>query len=167
MHNFWESIYCPNYITGYNPFLLRHMNEAIKKLVYAVNNTKKIVVYGTTSVDAICSVASLSLILRYLNADVEYLIHEGGQTRKSVDCNDIKDGVAFLGADLLITIGLDLKSQKEEKLCNDLKIDLIVIDNKRTVIIFIFLIVNKLIMYKVTRLHIINDKRLKSIYTFI
>lgn len=133
MRNFWESIYCPNYITGYNPFLLRHMNEAIKKLVYAVNNRKKIVVYGTTSVDAICSVASLSLILRYLNADVEYLIHEGGETRKSVDCNDVKDGVAFLGADLLITIGLDLKSQKEKKLCNDLNIDLIVIENKRTV----------------------------------
>ena len=53
MRNFWESIYCPNCITGYNPFLLRHMNEAIEKLVYAVNNRKKIVVYGTSSVDAI------------------------------------------------------------------------------------------------------------------
>ncbi|WP_294348147.1 DHH family phosphoesterase [uncultured Clostridium sp.] len=133
MRNFWESIYCPNCITGYNPFLLRHMNEAIEKLVYAVNNRKKIVVYGTSSVDAICSIASLSLILRYLNADVEYLIHEGGEARKSVDCDDIKNGVDFLGADLLITLGLDLKSQKEEKLCNDLNIDLIVIENKRTV----------------------------------
>lgn len=133
MRNFWESIYCPNYITGYNPFLLRHMSEAIEKLVNAVNNRKKIVVYGTSSVDAICSIASLSLILRYLNADVEYLIHEGGEIRKSMDCDDVKDGVAFLGADLLITIGLDLKSQKEEKLCNDLNIDLIVIENKRTV----------------------------------
>lgn len=133
MRNFWESIYSSNYITGYNPFLLRHMNEAIKKLVYAVNNRKKIVVYGTSSVESICSVSSLSLILRYLNADVEYLIHEDGETRKSVDCKDINDAVAFLGADLLITIGLDLKSQKEEKLCNDLNIDLIVIENKRTV----------------------------------
>ena len=133
MRNSWESIYCSDCITGYNPFLLRHMNEAIKKLVYAVNNRKKIVVYGTSSVDAICSIASLSLILRYLNADVEYLIHEGGEKCKSVNCDDVKDGVAFLGADLLITIGLDLKSQKEEKLCDDLNIDLIVIENRRTV----------------------------------
>jgi single-stranded DNA-specific DHH superfamily exonuclease len=109
------------------------MNEAIEKLVYAINNRKKIVVYGTSSVDAICAVASLSLILRYLNADVEYLIHEGGETRKSLDCNDIREGVDFLGADLLITLGVDLKSQKEEKLCNDLNIDLIVVENKRTV----------------------------------
>ena len=56
MRKFWESIYCPNYITGYNPFLLRHMNKAIEKLVYAVNNRKKIVIYGVSSVDGICSI---------------------------------------------------------------------------------------------------------------
>ncbi|MDD6794745.1 MAG: phosphoesterase [Clostridiaceae bacterium] len=133
MRKFWESIYCPNYISGYNPFLLRHMNEAIEKLGYAINNRKKIVVYGTSSVDGICSVASLSLILRYLNADVEYLIHEGGESRKSVNITDIKETVDFLGADLLITLGVDLKSQEEVKLCNDLSIDLIVLENKKTI----------------------------------
>lgn len=132
MRKFWESIYCPKYITGYNPFLLRHMNEAIEKLIYAINNRKKIVVYGTSSVDAICSVASLILILRYLNADVEYLIHEGGEIRNSVDCKDIREGIDFLGADLLITLGVDLNSQEEEKLLRDLNIDLIVVENKKT-----------------------------------
>ena len=33
MRKFWESIYCPNYITGYNPFILKNMNKAIEKLV--------------------------------------------------------------------------------------------------------------------------------------
>ena len=133
MRKFWESIYCPNYITGYNPFLLRYMNEAIEKLVYAINNRKKIVIYGNSTVDGICSVASLSLILRYLNADVEYLIHEGGENRKSVNNTDIRETIDFLGANLLITLGVDLKSQDEVKLCNDLKVDLIVLENKRTV----------------------------------
>lgn len=133
MRKFWESIYCPNYITGYNPFLLRYMNEAIEKLVYAINNRKKIVIYGSSTVDGICSVASLSLILRYLNADVEYLIHEGGENRKSVNNTDIKETIDFLGADLLITLGVDLKSKDEVKLCKDLNVDLIVLENKRTV----------------------------------
>ncbi|PRR82606.1 DHH family phosphoesterase [Clostridium vincentii] len=133
MRKFWESIYCPNYITGYNPFLLRYMNEAIEKLVYAINNRKKIVIYGSSTVDGICSVASLSLILRYLNADVEYLIHEGGENRKSVNNTDIKETIDFLGADLLITLGVDLKSQDEVKLCEELNVDLIVLENKRTV----------------------------------
>ena len=133
MRKFWESIYCPNYITGYNPFLLRHMNKAIEKLVYAVNNRKKIVIYGVSSVDGICSIASLSLILMYLNADVEYLIYEEEDAKKSIDCNNIKNDIDFLGADLLITLGVDLKSESEVKLCNELDIDLIVLQNKKTV----------------------------------
>ena len=133
MRKFWESIYCPNYITGYNPFLLRHMNKAIEKLVYAVNNRKKIVIYGVSSVDGICSIASLSLILMYLNADVEYLIYEEADTKKSIDCNNIKNDIDFLGADLLITLGVDLKAESEVKLCNELDIDLIVLENKKTV----------------------------------
>ena len=133
MRKFWESIYCPNYITGYNPFLLRHMNKAIEKLVYAVNNRKKIVIYGVSSVDGVCSIASLSLILMYLNADVEYLIYEEEDAKKSIDCNNIKNDIDFLGADLLITLGVDLKSESEVKLCNELDIDLIVLQNKKTV----------------------------------
>lgn len=133
MRKFWESIYCPNYITGYNPFLLRHMNKAIEELKTAINNRRKIVVYGTSSVDGICAVASLSLILKYLNADVEYLIQDGGKGNSKVTCNEVRDDIDFLGADLLITLGLDLKSKDEVKLCNDLDIDLIVLENKTTV----------------------------------
>lgn len=29
MRKFWESIYSPNYISGYNPFILKDMNKAI------------------------------------------------------------------------------------------------------------------------------------------
>lgn len=132
MRKFWESIYSPNYITGYNPFLLRHMNKAIEKLSYAINNRKKIVVYGTSSVDGICSIASLSLILRYLNADIEYLIHDSSFESENISCQDIKNDIDFLGADLLITLGVDLKSNEEVKLCKDLNIDLIVLENKLT-----------------------------------
>lgn len=132
MRKFWESIYCPNYITGYNPFLLRHMNKAIEKLVYAINNRKKILVYGVADVDGICAIASLSLILRYLNADVEYLIHDGGEENRAIDCDDIRDNIDFLGADLLISLGIDLKSSDEEELCDNLDIDLIVLENKKT-----------------------------------
>lgn len=131
MRKFWESIYCPNYINGYNPFLLKNMNKVIKKLSYAINNRKKIVVYGVPSVDGICSVASLSLLLRYLNADVEYLIRDTSNGDK-ITCKDIKEDIDFLGADVLITLGMDLDSEKEINLCNDRKIDIIVLENKVT-----------------------------------
>ena len=132
MRQFWDSIYYPNYISGYNPFLLRNMNKAIEKLVDAINNRKKIVVYGVANVDGICAIASLTLLLRYLNADVEYLIYDGCKEAKTIDCEVLREDIDFLGADLLITLGIDLKSEKEIYLCNELNIDCIVLENKKT-----------------------------------
>ncbi|WP_244833049.1 DHH family phosphoesterase [Clostridium sp. BJN0001] len=133
MRKFWESIYSPNYISGYNPFILKGMNRAIEKLSLAINNRKKIVVYGTYNVDGICAVSSIILVLRYLNADVEYLIYEKSDKCEGINKNDIKDNVDFLGADLLITLGVGLKSNEEVELCRLLNIDLIVLENKKDV----------------------------------
>lgn len=130
MRKFWESIYCPNYITGYNPFILKGMNKAIERLALAINNQQKIVVYGTYNLDGICAVSSLILVLRYLNADVEYLIYDRQENDARINCIDIKDNVDFLGAELLITLGVGLKSQDEVNLCKELGIDLIVLENE-------------------------------------
>ncbi|AIY83554.1 MULTISPECIES: DHH family phosphoesterase [Clostridium] len=132
MRKFWESIYCPNYIRGYNPFILKGMNKSIERLVTAINNRERIIIYGTNTVDGICAIASLSLVLRYLNADVEYMIHDGGEECKEVDTFDIKTKVDFLGGELLITLGVDLVSKQEVELCESLGIDLIVLENKKT-----------------------------------
>ena len=128
MRKFWESIYSPNYITGYNPFILKDMNKALEHMVEAINNRKKIVVYGISTVDGLCAIASLSLVLKYLNADIEYVIHD--EDKDGITTESIKDDVSFLGGQLLITLGIDLNSECEEKLCKDLGIDLIVLENK-------------------------------------
>lgn len=129
MRKFWESIYSPNYITGYNPFILKNMNKAIEHMVEAVNNRKKIVIYGIPNVDGLCAISSLILVLKYLNADIEYIIHDEA-CNKGIASEDIIENVKFLGGQLLITLGIDLSSEKEEKLCKDLGIDLIVLENK-------------------------------------
>ncbi|WP_300382612.1 DHH family phosphoesterase [Clostridium sp.] len=128
MRKFWESIYSPNYINGYNPFILKDMNKALEHLVEAINNRKKIVIYGIPTVDGLCAIASLSLVLKYLNADIEYLIHD--EDKAGITTKSIKDDVSFLGGQILITLGIDLNSDCEEKLCKDLGIDLIVLENK-------------------------------------
>ena len=130
MRKFWESIYYPNYITGYNPFILKGMNKAIERLALAVNNRQKIVVYGTYNVDGICAVSSLILVLRYLNADVEYLIYDRQDNDARINSKDIKENVDFLGAELLITLGVGLKSKDEVELCKKLGIDLIILENE-------------------------------------
>ena len=130
MRKFWESIYCPNYITGYDPFELKGMKRAINRLALAFNNRQKIVIYGTYNVDGICAVSSLILLLRYLNADVEYLIYDRQDNDARINSKDIKENVDFLGAELLITLGVGLKSKDEVELCKKLGIDLIILENE-------------------------------------
>ena len=142
MRKFWESIYCPNYISGYNPFILKGMNKAIEKLVLAINNRQKIVVYGTYNVDGICAVSSLILVLKYLNADVEYLIYDRQEHDARINSQDIKNNVDFLGAELLITLGVGLKSQKEVDLCKELGIDLIVLENEESDMVNDYIYIN-------------------------
>ena len=129
MRKFWESIYSPNYITGYNPFILKNMNKAIDTMVEAINNRKKIVIYGVPNVDGLCAISSLSLVLKYLNADIEYIVHDEN-LNGGITSEEIINNVSFLGGQLLITLGIDLNSNKEEELCRDLGIDLIVFGNE-------------------------------------
>ena len=130
MQKFWESIYRPSYINGYNPFIMKNMNKAIERTVSAINHREKIVLYGSCDVDGICGIASLMLILRYLNADVEYCIAENNC---GVDSDTLKNHFYFLGAQLVVTVGTGLNSpEKQEKLCEKYGIDIIITENKKS-----------------------------------
>lgn len=130
MQKFWESIYRPNYINGYNPFIIKNMNKAIERTVTAINHREKIVLYGSCDVDGICGIASLLLTLKYLNADVEYFIDEDNY---GLNSDVLKNHIDFLGAQLVITVGCGLSNIKEqESLCEELGIDIIVTENRKT-----------------------------------
>ena len=142
MRKFWESIYSPNYISGYNPFILKDMNKAIEHMVSAINNRKKIVVYGIPNVDGLCAISSLILVLKYLNADIEYVVHDDSSSKTKITSKDIINNVHFLGGELLIALGIDLNSKEEEELCKSLGIDLIVIENKDVAYCYDYLYIN-------------------------
>ncbi|MGL5575341.1 MAG: DHH family phosphoesterase [Sarcina sp.] len=132
MHKLWESIYSPNYISGYNPFNVKNMNKAIERLVAAINNREKILIYGGYDVDCISGISAFLLVLKYLNADVEYCIADIDENNNyDLKEESLKNDIAFLGTKLLITIGSGLENEKVEKLCKDRGIDLIITENKK------------------------------------
>lgn len=142
MRKFWESIYCPNYITGYNPFILKGMNKAIERMVKAINNREKIIVYGVPDVDGLCAISSLIILLRYLNADVEYVIADAELNKDGITSDDINNNVHFLGGELLISLGLNIESKKEELLCRELGIDLVILDKKSNSELYNYIYIN-------------------------
>ncbi|MDD7794048.1 DHH family phosphoesterase [Clostridium sp. 'White wine YQ'] len=128
----WEKIYRPNYISGYNPFIIKNMNRAIERVVDAINSRKKILVYGLCDVDGICALSSLILLLKYLNADVEYIIEDYSHTNHLIQEADIKNRIHFLGADLLITVGCRFKGNREVELSKALGIETIIMENSKS-----------------------------------
>ncbi len=104
-----------------------NLENSLKRVINAITYRDKIVVFSNNDSESILSLSSLLLTLRYLNADVEYLTPneftlDGKLTKDYID-NYIK---AF-GAKLVILIGCDLQSHKEDKILRENGIDVIVV----------------------------------------
>lgn len=121
-NNFSNSIYL------YDSFLLTGIGEALNRITRAVNEREKIVIYGSCDVDGITSVSLLMLILKYLNADVEYYIPEVLDYTDTFNSDVIKNHIKLLGAGLVITVGCGINSVCEVELCKKLGIDVIITD---------------------------------------
>lgn len=130
MSKFWESLYCPDFFTVYNPFFLKDMSKALERTVKAVNEREKIVLYGACSVDGICGVSLLLLVLKYLNADVEYYISDTKEDLYYINSDVVKNHIKSLGTSLIITVGCGVTSQEQLDLCRELGIEIIVTDNQ-------------------------------------
>lgn len=118
-------------INSYHPFHIRTMEEVICRIVKAINNREKIVVFGYYDVDRITSISILLLVLRYLNADVEFFIPSEIRNVKNLTNRDIKEHIEFLGTKLVISVGGYLNTEDEIELCKRLKIDMITLCNDK------------------------------------
>ncbi|KHD38416.1 delta(24)-sterol C-methyltransferase [Clostridium acetobutylicum] len=112
----------------HNPFLIEGMNEALQRIAKAINNREKIVLYGYCDVDSIIGMSIMLLVLKYLNADVEYLIPDDFCGSYEVNADYVNDKIKYFGANLLITIGCGINSKESTALLKKLKIDTIVVD---------------------------------------
>ncbi len=112
----------------YDPFLMKDMDLACKKIIETLNNDGKIVIYGDYDVDGVTSVSSLYLYFKSIGADIDYYIpsrlSEGyGMSEASVDklAND--------GTDLIITVDTGITSVNEAKHIRDRGMELIITDH--------------------------------------
>lgn len=117
-----------NFLGLEDPFLLRNMGKALKRIIKAVNDREKIVVYGNCDLDGVTAVSLLFLVLKYLNADVEYFISDDMNDKFNINSRIIKNHIKFLGAELMITAGCGSKSISQVELCRRLGIDVIITD---------------------------------------
>jgi single-stranded-DNA-specific exonuclease len=118
----------PDYSRLYNPFLLKDMDKAVNRILSALENKEKIIIYGDYDVDGITSTSILFLFLKENGAIVDYYIPnrmEEGYGLNLEAINKIKDK----GTDLIITVDTGITAVNEVALAKELGMDVIITDH--------------------------------------
>ncbi|WP_051931584.1 DHH family phosphoesterase [Clostridium sp. KNHs214] len=115
----------------HNIHIDREIKCALSRISSAVNNREKIIIYGHYDLDCVTGVSLLILILRYLNADVEYYIPSEIDDDYEIDRSIVDSHIKLLGATLMITVGCGINSYDEVEYCKKMGIDVIITDFKK------------------------------------
>lgn len=136
----------------FDPFDLKNIDIAIKRIFEAIKNNQKIYIYGDYDVDGITSVSLLYLALSELGANVDYYIplRDEGYGLNKEAIQTLKNE----NADLIISVDCGINSIEEINFANELNLDFIITDH-----------------HEITgdipqALAVINPKREENIYPF-
>ena len=110
-----------------SPYLIRDMQAAAEYILEAVEEGKRICVYGDYDCDGIMSTVMLYSYLSLTGADVTYYIPER-EEGYGLNENRIRK-IAEEGTDLIITVDNGIASVKEAELIKELGMELVVTDH--------------------------------------
>ncbi|MBP3584972.1 MAG: single-stranded-DNA-specific exonuclease RecJ, partial [Peptococcaceae bacterium] len=111
-----------------SPFEMVNMGAAVERILEAVEQKEKIVVYGDYDVDGICASVMLYQGLKTLHADVEYYVPDRMEEGYGVNTPALR-GIYEAGARLLVTVDCGISSWQEVAEAKSWGMDVIVTDH--------------------------------------
>lgn len=69
-----RNFFRPNLSNLHDPFLMKDMDIAVDRIIKAIDNNQKILIYGDYDVDGTTAVAMMYLFLKQLTSNVDYYI---------------------------------------------------------------------------------------------
>ena len=112
----------------YDPFLLPDMEKAVDRIIEAINNQEKVMIFGDYDVDGITSVTVLKKFLKERGLETGYYIpnrlEEGYGLNKEAVEKIIEQGYT-----LIITVDCGISGIEEIEECNKLGVQTIVTDH--------------------------------------
>ena len=112
----------------YDPFLMSDMQKAVDRIIKALNNKEKILIYGDYDVDGITSVSLLYLLLNELGADVCFYIPHRIKEGYGISITGIDEAVKK-DVNLIITVDCGITALSEIKYAHEKNIDVIISDH--------------------------------------
>ena len=112
----------------HDPYLMKDMDRAVEIIIRAINEKKKICIYGDYDVDGVTSVSMLYLYLKSKGGDVCYYIPDRIGEGYGMSASAI-ERMAASGVGLIITVDTGITANEEIKHAHELGIDVIVTDH--------------------------------------
>lgn len=111
-----------------DPFLLTDMEKAVGRLLFAVHQREKIVVYGDYDVDGVTATVMMVEALRSLGGEVERYIPNRFDEGYGLNCEAIV-ALAREGTRVILTVDCGIRSPAEAEKARELGVDLIISDH--------------------------------------
>ena len=123
-----ETYLKPNRKNFHDPFLMPDMEIAVNRILKAMENKEKIIIYGDYDVDGITSITVLKSFLKDRGIDVDQYIPNRLEEGYGLNNPSVKK-IAEQGYDLMITVDCGISGIEEIKYANSLGIETIVTDH--------------------------------------
>lgn len=111
-----------------NPFLLQDMDKAVTRIIGALENSEKIVVYGDYDVDGTVSSALLIHFFRALGREIDFYVPHRIREGYSLNENALKH-LKEKGTSVIITVDNGISAFHEALVAKQLGMDLIMTDH--------------------------------------
>jgi len=112
----------------YNPYLMPDMDKAVERIVKAINNNEKVLIYGDYDVDGITSVTVLKSFLQERGLEVEEYIPNRLEEGYGLNMPAVEK-IASQKYTLMITVDCGISAIEEVKFANSLGLEVIITDH--------------------------------------
>ena len=123
-----RNFYRPQLTDLHNPWLMKDMDKAVERIIQAIENHERMLIYGDYDVDGTTSVACMYQFIRKFHSDLDFYIPHRYREGYGVS----KAGIDFAkehGFSLVISLDCGIKSIELIRYAKDLGIDFIVCDH--------------------------------------
>ena len=112
----------------HDPFLMKDMEDAVKRIFESLDRGDKITVYGDYDVDGVTSVTLLYLYLKSLGADIDYYIPS--RSKEGYGLSEMSlNALSEKGTKLIITVDTGITANAEVEYAKTLGIEMVVTDH--------------------------------------
>ena len=112
----------------YDPFLMPDMEKAVERIIKAIENKEKVLIYGDYDVDGITSTTVLKKFLEKLGITVDY--HIPNRLKEGYGLNkEAIEEIAEKGTQLMITVDCGISGVEETEYAKLKGIDVIITDH--------------------------------------